>query len=225
MEPKQENDRADLPSDDFGLERLQLTKTDIQNAMVVAQIDDKFICCAIPGSENQPGTVLVVIDQHAADERIRLERFLQQLLREFRSGAVASTLLEVPHIVQLFKEQITFLVDHPESQRLLGRWGFRVAQIEPKLNIISVDSVPTMLLSRLAAKGSQEVSKIATGYIAFLQTQTISSLASLDANTNDTESLGLDPGGMLRWMPGRMKELVDSKACRGEDQYPICHLF
>lgn len=200
-------------------------KTALQNAKVVAQIDDKFICCAISGPENQPGTVLVLIDQHAADERIRVERFLQQLLREFQSGAVALTMLEVPHTVQLFKEQITFLIDHPESQRLLGRWGFRVAQIDSKLNIISVDSVPTMLLSRLGAKGSQEVSKIATGYIAFLQTQTISSLASLDATTRDIMSLGLDPAGLLRWMPGRMKELVDSKACRGEDHWPVCHLF
>jgi DNA mismatch repair protein MLH3 len=194
-----------------------LTKTDLQKAKVVAQIDDKFICCAVPNPGNQPGSVLVLVDQHAADERIRVERFLRQVLREFKCGSVAATLLDTPHEVQLLNEQVVFLGNHPQSQHLLGRWGFQISQfVSTTSPLLSVISVPTLLLSRLGPKGGSEVRKIVSGYVAFLQSQPISSLASLAAIEDDGGQLGLDATGLLRWMPERMKELVDSKACRGE---------
>lgn len=217
MDLKHDCERADIRTDDFGLERLQLTKTDLQNAKVVAQIDDKFICCSIPNPGNQPGSVLVLVDQHAADERIRVERFLRQVLREFKSGSVAATLLDIPHEVQLLKEQMLFLVNYPEAQHLLGRWGFKTSQnISTSSTLLSVTSVPTLLLSRLGPKGGLEVKKIVSGYVAFLQSQPISSFPPLGVPEDDGGGLGLDATGLLRWMPERMKELVDSKACRGE---------
>ncbi|KAG9321843.1 hypothetical protein KVV02_007174 [Mortierella alpina] len=62
---------------------LQLSKTGLHHARVLSQLDFKFILCIMeertlsaPGSQ-QSSKVLVVIDQHAADERVRVERLMK----------------------------------------------------------------------------------------------------------------------------------------------------
>ncbi|KAF9139379.1 DNA mismatch repair protein [Linnemannia schmuckeri] len=75
-------------------ESLQLTKAGLQGAKVISQLDSKFILCIVEnfsptmaaqddqkqhmqhGSVNK---VLVVIDQHAADERVRVERLMKEM--------------------------------------------------------------------------------------------------------------------------------------------------
>src|SRR6266700_296354 len=71
----------------------RFTKADIQHAEIINQVDKKFIACRIsiakhtdaitksnlPDREAQPNSVLVLIDQHAADERVRVEFFLKEL--------------------------------------------------------------------------------------------------------------------------------------------------
>jgi DNA mismatch repair protein MLH3 len=221
LEQKHDCGRADGSVQDFGLGGLQLSQSDLRNAKVVAQIDDKFICCAISSNVDPRTTVLVLVDQHAADERVRVERFLGETLREFEKGGVTATSLEGDaHVVQLSKEQRAFLVNHPETSQLLERWGFCVSSKQPPTSTdnanLSVNSVPTLLLSRLGAKGAKDVNKVISGYIAFLQTQPIGAITSLVNTSHDPAQTGLDTTGLLRWMPRRMKELVDSKACRGE---------
>lgn len=62
---------------------LQLSKTGLHHARVLSQLDFKFILCTmeviIPSTleSQQSCTVLVVIDQHAADERVRVERMMK----------------------------------------------------------------------------------------------------------------------------------------------------
>lgn len=213
--------RADNAAVDFGLDQLQLCQEDLQTAKVVAQIDNKFICCAVRSKGDARSTVLVLVDQHAADERVRVERFLREVMEEFKAGGVTSTSLEDDaYAIQISKEQNNFLANHPAATDLLERWGFRISSFQASNNTgtatVLIDSVPTLLLSRLAAKGAKEINKIVSGYIAFLQTQPLGSIMSLYNARGPDSQTGLDGTGLLRWMPSRMKELVDSKACRGE---------
>ncbi|KAF2809614.1 uncharacterized protein BDZ99DRAFT_444024 [Mytilinidion resinicola] len=58
----------------------KLSKAALQYATVIAQVDKKFILVKTKGdSDDNNGTVLVLIDQHAADERIRVEALLSDL--------------------------------------------------------------------------------------------------------------------------------------------------
>ncbi|KAG0308692.1 DNA mismatch repair protein [Dissophora globulifera] len=64
--------------------KLQLSKSCLQHARVIAQLDRKFILCTMKASitADQDGArprVLVVIDQHAADERVRVERLMKEM--------------------------------------------------------------------------------------------------------------------------------------------------
>lgn len=73
-------------------------KEDLKDAHVISQVDRKFIACLIrdddgdddddesgreAASGNGGGRALVLIDQHAADERVRVERFLKELCLGF----------------------------------------------------------------------------------------------------------------------------------------------
>jgi len=81
---------------DLGLASDQkLTKASLSSASVLRQVDDKFILAIVaatgPNKEQreistddgrEKGAMLVLIDQHAADERIRVEELYDQLCRD-----------------------------------------------------------------------------------------------------------------------------------------------
>ncbi|CAI2175500.1 1264_t:CDS:10 [Funneliformis geosporum] len=66
-------------------------KKDIEHAKVIGQLDDKFIACKLPCAQNidqniddngvdeqRPRNILVLVDQHAADERVRVEMLMKE---------------------------------------------------------------------------------------------------------------------------------------------------
>jgi DNA mismatch repair protein MLH3 len=63
----------------------KITKTALKNAKVISQVDEKFILVALETGRSETDstdverTMLVVIDQHAADERVKVEQLLQDL--------------------------------------------------------------------------------------------------------------------------------------------------
>ncbi|KAK9240352.1 hypothetical protein V1525DRAFT_337051 [Lipomyces kononenkoae] len=61
-------------SDDSHFSSRKLTKSGLTQAKFISQIDKKFILLSI--AENDGRHTLVIVDQHAADERVRLELLL-----------------------------------------------------------------------------------------------------------------------------------------------------
>jgi DNA mismatch repair protein MLH3 len=103
-----------ISSDDFGVTITRqsaklveyISKESLATARVVRQVDGKFILTIMPVAtgdpvEKCPAQVLVLVDQHAADERIKLEH----LCREFC----------LDHLVTL-AQPLTFEVDNIEAQ-------------------------------------------------------------------------------------------------------------
>ena len=75
---------------------LRFTRDDLRRAEIINQVDNKFIACRITKRDylnasvddrgREPyldSPILVLIDQHAADERVRVERFLKDLCLGF----------------------------------------------------------------------------------------------------------------------------------------------
>ncbi|SJX63720.1 related to MLH3-insertion and deletion mismatch repair protein [Sporisorium reilianum f. sp. reilianum] len=72
---------------------LAITRSDLQTADVLDQVDGKFILCSTSSSSSSAlNPVLFCIDQHAADERYRLERLLQQYASDCAAGTAAHPL-------------------------------------------------------------------------------------------------------------------------------------
>ncbi|KAL8686011.1 MAG: hypothetical protein Q9224_005584, partial [Gallowayella concinna] len=57
----------------------KISKAALKNAKVIAQVDKKFILVSMPAEPPDGQQVLALIDQHAADERIRVEALLAEL--------------------------------------------------------------------------------------------------------------------------------------------------
>ncbi|ORY96384.1 hypothetical protein BCR43DRAFT_274473 [Syncephalastrum racemosum] len=90
----------------------QLTKSDLARAEVVSQVDRKFILLRLD-------TLLLLVDQHAADERVRLEQMLEGL----QGDALEAVLIEPALQVSLAAHEHQAVL---ERTRDLARWGIGV---------------------------------------------------------------------------------------------------
>lgn len=67
----------------------KLAKSALKGAEVIAQVDTKFILCKMPATPGKLGerSTLILIDQHAASERVMLENLLTELCAPFNDGS------------------------------------------------------------------------------------------------------------------------------------------
>ncbi|KAG0339377.1 DNA mismatch repair protein [Podila humilis] len=114
---------------------IQLSKDSLKQARVVSQLDNKFILCVIQASSKileskKIMEALVVVDQHAADERVRVERLMQEMCvcslpRGTEGGTerhqLDSMVMVPPLNVTLTSREWRVAVTH---SRWLSRWGF-----------------------------------------------------------------------------------------------------
>ena len=87
----------------------------------------------------QIGSRLVVVDQHAAHERVMFEK----LSNDYQAGRIPSQLLLVPLLLEL---EPAHIVEVQSKQELLARLGFIVEPFGG--NEVAVKSVPTLLRQR-----------------------------------------------------------------------------
>lgn len=112
-------------------------KSDLQSARIISQVDRKFIACLL-GDHSDRGHALALIDQHAADERVRVECFLKELCLGFLhdQGEVESTKNQVqirellpPIPVLLTLREAQQLKGSQSIQAAFGHWGFRFVDL------------------------------------------------------------------------------------------------
>lgn len=112
----------------------------------VGQVGQCFLVC-------EDATHFVLIDQHAAHERVLFERYVTDL----RAGDAPSQRLLVPQAVSLPPEQIAALLHETD---LLQRLGFAVEQSGPRL--VRITAAPAMLRGKDLG---QELAGLAAGLL------------------------------------------------------------
>lgn len=195
-----------------------LSRTQLDTLRVIGQLDRKFIVCAVP----DPGsTSLVVFDQHAVDERIRVERLLEEAIEGFASGNIeVHHLGEDPHQLLFAGHDAQLLSPDLPFATILRRWGIQLeidkgeSDYELDVKQVNVTAVPALLSKRLAANSAKDVKKLVLSYLAFLEEQGIPSVAAMADRFDQGDSI--DESTALRWLPKRMLDLINSRACRGE---------
>lgn len=208
----------------INLPRSQLPHTDItfstsslSTAAVLGQIDSKFIACILQSDSKQSRPsqkVLVVIDQHAADERVSVEGILEGLCSGFLDDTVDTVELKNPGpIIILSREEATAL-HHPGAIDIFRRWGIDidVPDVENDYVQIAVKTIPKALVARLGTRDARELTRLVKLYLPDL----VDHMEELQVLLAESSEKEVDWGRAMRWMPKEMLELANSKACRSE---------
>lgn len=91
-------------------------------AVFVSQVDEKFLLCRITAGND---TSLVLIDQHAADERVRVESFLSSYCDQVQAGKVDVEEFKEPQAVLLARAEGVQLASG-ETRAVFAKWGIGV---------------------------------------------------------------------------------------------------
>lgn len=203
---------------------ITLTNEDLAAAEVLGQVDCKFVAC-ITAKKPELDSVLVLIDQHAMDERIRVEK----LLAEFFSGAAersrtkSTSQFEVP--VYQLDPPTRVLMTRNEMARLgqdsirqeLSRWGFDYLVLEGPSDgdegygQVEIEQVPKILRSRLSQ--TSELADVMKSILSARETQDTVDLSVSESRGGDKEDADWRYG--TRYCPRPLVDLINSQACRG----------
>ncbi|GLB34064.1 putative mutL C terminal dimerisation domain contatining protein [Lyophyllum shimeji] len=217
-------------------------KEDLHRAKVISQVDKKFIACLIEDNldndcdqSSSAGPALVLIDQHAADERVRVERFLKDLCLGFlRNGDTMEGVGGVR--VKELSPSLPILLTLHEARRLKGsvpiqqafrRWGFRfdLCQTEQHCSDeatdgddasgytqVLVQTIPEVVTDKLLL--GDELRDLVKGFLGQLAAEVPPASQTTSAKEHEEEE-EFSWLKALRWCPRELLELVNSKACRG----------
>ncbi|KAH0533878.1 hypothetical protein FGG08_007502 [Glutinoglossum americanum] len=172
----------------------RLSKESLRVAEVIAQADKKFILVKVAASTEHQGLaedavgrdLLVVIDQHAADERCRIEGLLQDLCSPpppepaaFRSGLgftsrIATTVLAEPLTFRVPAREHRLFEIHAKH---LADWGILydlpspppppsgVGSGEPGCGVVVVRTLPGGIAERCRAQGGKLALELLRGEV------------------------------------------------------------
>jgi DNA mismatch repair protein MLH3 len=220
----------------------KLTKSALKIAKVIAQVDRKFILITMEVEENGEveKTILVAVDQHAADERCRVEKLLDELCTPSSDAqdqnpdnaghppSIKSANLPTPLIFRISKregESFTLHAAHFE------RWGIlfditHPQDIEEKSDL-TVRALPPVISQRLAQQPNNIISLLRTELYQFVErpSPTTHSTHSPSLSACPSPSVALAPSATPRitgstWLnrihhlPQGITDMVNSRACR-----------
>ncbi|KAF9481858.1 hypothetical protein BDN70DRAFT_930536 [Pholiota conissans] len=231
----------------------QFTKDDLRRAEVISQVDRKFIACRIskhgandasmaPSNQHREGSeaansdsTLVLIDQHAADERVRVEYFLKELCLGFlysqdrtegeRTSGIRTTELNPPRPVLLTQHEARSINGSQDVQEMFRKWGVGFAELSKFIpdaasesgsingySQLLVSSIPRVVCDKLLQ--GNELRDLIKGFLAQIQSGELFSATHI-ALPPEAEVDKFFWLKAVRWCPKALLDLVTSKACRG----------
>jgi DNA mismatch repair protein MLH3 len=179
--------------------------------------------------------VLVLIDQHAADERVRVEFFLKELFMGFlhsedhtqanQTGGVRVKELNPPWPVLLTQQEALTIKRSQDARKMLHQWGVRITESSTDLDNaeesgsstgysqLFVSSIPEVVSDKLLQ--GDELRDFIKGFLGQIQSgELLFSTSHLDLppEADEDEFFWFKA---VRRCPRGLLDLVNSKACRG----------
>ncbi|QIW97488.1 hypothetical protein AMS68_003006 [Peltaster fructicola] len=211
-------------SDGFIPTSQRLTRFGLRHARVIAQVDSKFVLCVLPAG--QRSSQVVLIDQHAASERVLLEQLLAELCEPLDHPLAADVtnscvpdqwpLLDKPIVFETTAQEAALFQQEAET---FSRWGvvYDVSNVLPQMSASQVRQpaqhhrVSVRILPRIIAERCRSAPKVLVelmrGEIWASRTHNISKCGTNKASDSPwLTHIGDCPRGIL--------DLVNSRACR-----------
>jgi DNA mismatch repair protein MLH3 len=211
----------------------RLSKEGLQSAEVISQVDKKFILVKmrktsdLPPATNSDPELLILIDQHAADERVRVESLLKELCTPLRhtvcyqsklghTAHVASVMLEKPIQFTISSQERTHFTTYAAR---FAAWSvlYDLSKSTPSSGIISKDqyvlsvtTLPPVIAERCKADPKVLISFLRSTVWKFSEDPHLpppSALSTTNADANGwVRHLATCPPGLI--------DLINSRACR-----------
>lgn len=195
--------------------QVALDKSSLANVRHIAQISNQFLACVVDVEADQKDQALVVIDQHAADERVGVERLFRRFVECCSLGEAPVLRLRRPIQFRISADLIREF-DSPHAQQLLSYWGFGIRRsIDDRDCLEMVEHPDCFRTESLSAMG---VAELATDLAVWLQDGVGGAFVTRD--WPDRKSKRSEREDEHRWisamrhMPPPMREAINSRACR-----------
>lgn len=178
---------------------------DLKEVDVVNQVDQKFILLRQKSARGN--FELYIIDQHACDERIRLESFLKQYICDIMANALA--------VQKIFQSRIEIAISEKENfeqyRHEFSKWGIYYNVVHSNNNYsLDIFALPDMLADKI--KANEELKDMMLQHIFDLKDGSrsrIKTISSLDA-----QFLSGGWWSNVNKIPSFIRRFFDSKACR-----------
>jgi DNA mismatch repair protein MLH3 len=209
----------------------KLSKVGLGRAEVLAQLDKKFILAKVQNSTSDVGKaaeVLVLVDQHAADERVQVEALVTELckpptkdqpLSKYRSklghqSHVTFTVLEKPIRFTISTQEYAHFITHAAR---FAAWGI-LFEAEPSSQtlikqqpVLSVTTLPSVISERCRAYPQVLISFLRSAVWRYADGTVTLPPFNGDSHPND------EPVSWVRRIstcPEGLIDLINSRACR-----------
>lgn len=213
----------------------KLSKEGLKKAEVIAQLDRKFILVKMKSlKDDVKGSstdreVLVLIDQHAADERLRVEALLAELCTPLPKGTKGyrSKLGHESRVaVSVLDKPIQFTSSIQEQQELMthaprfAAWGIlfdvvNSASSSTRLqSLLSVTALPPVIAERCKADPQVLITFLRTAAWKYADAE------HLPQSVEELDSRGISSSDAAAWVrrmsscPEGLIDLLNSRACR-----------
>ncbi|XP_041253335.1 DNA mismatch repair protein Mlh3 [Onychostruthus taczanowskii] len=184
----------------------RFTKDMVHSMQVLQQVDNKFIACLINtrnGMEKTDGNLLILVDQHAAHERIRLEQLIADSYEKEAAACgkkkILSSSISPPLEIEVTEEQRRFLRC---CYKNLEDLGLELSFPETNNSLILVRKVPMCFIEREANELRRKRQPITKSIVEELIQEQV-------------ELLQTTRGGARGTLPLTFLKVLASQACHG----------
>ncbi|GBL96905.1 DNA mismatch repair protein Mlh3 [Araneus ventricosus] len=183
----------------YFLNSYRFTQNCFNNLKVIGQVDCKFIACIMEDLSNNTKNekLLILFDQHAVHERVRLEELFEDLYEVKENKKVVKTVPISPSL------DVTL---EPDEMRLLRSYHLSLRDIGFEINfpgddnIVCVSSLPSCLANQTNNQPRKRIPEAAT-----LVEKIIKEWLNSVMQTRSTSSV----------LPKTLNAVLNSQACRG----------
>ena len=209
----------------------RFSKENLQNAQVISQVDKKFILVKMQNAlagRDQQGELLVLIDQHAADERVQVESLLAQLCTPLPSTAksyqsklghtcrIETVVLESPLSFSISAHEHSHFCTHAAR---FAAWGilYDVSACQgptarKQEYLVSISTLPPAISQRCVTDPKILISLLRSTVWSYVEDTHVAPLPR-DCFA-ETECEGSTWVSRLSTCPPALVNLINSRACR-----------
>lgn len=175
----------------------------LQSCKVLGQLDKKFIACSIiypsdNSHECKPSRLVVLFDQHAVHERVRLESIIQENFETRDSGesVIRSSSITPPLEILLPEDEVRLMMAYSNA---FFKRGLHFSQISSSK--VSFQSIPSCLVASEANEARQKRYQTAGTIVESI-------IRDMCCTLHQT-------AGIIGVMPKPLIYVLNSQACRG----------